>query len=406
MGSESFDIIVVGARCAGSPVAMLLARAGCRVLLVDRDEFPSDTISTHLIHPVGMARLRRWGLRDRLIGTGCPSVEQYVFDLGPFTLAGRPDPIGEDAVAFGPRRTILDTVLIEAAAGAGVEIRTQCIVEDIVWSDGAVSGIRGHDLSGRTFEARARIVVGADGRHSTVAAAVTPETYHARPALESCYYTYWSGLPVNGFETFGRRRRGWAAMPTHDDLTLVVVGWPYAEFQANKHDVERHYLAAFDQAPEFAERVRAARREAPFRGTPVVNYFRKPFGPGWALVGDAGFNKDPITAFGISDAFCDAERLADAILAWFGGRQAFDAAMTGYQQQRDEHGLPMYELTCGLASFEPMPPDTQQVLASAAASAYGQTQFVSMMAGTLPVPAFFAPEHVQRLMAAAGGVAN
>jgi flavin-dependent dehydrogenase len=406
MGSELFDVIVVGARCAGSPVAMLLARAGCRVLLVDRDEFPSDTISTHLIHPLGMDRLRRWGLRDRLLTTGCPPVDRYSFDLGHFTLAGRPLPMGEDGTAYGPRRTILDKLLIDAAAEAGAEVRTQFVVDDVLRSDDAVSGITGHHRSGRGVEARARVVVGADGRHSLVARAVQPEPYHERPALQSSYYTYWSGLPVSGFETFGRRQRGWAAIPTHDDLTLVVVGWPYAEFDSNKREVEQHYLGAFDQAPAFAERVRAAHREAPFRGTPVVNYFRKPFGPGWALVGDAGYNKDPITAFGISDAFCDADRLSAAILAWLGGRQPFEAAMSDYQQQRDEHARPMYELTCGLATFEPMPPETQQVLASAAASEYGQTQFVSMMAGTLPVPAFFAPENVQRIFAAAGGVAS
>ena len=160
---------------------------------------------------------------------------------------------------------------------------------------------------------RAKLVVGADGRHSLVAEAVRPEQYNERPPLLAGYYTYWSGLPMDGrFETYIRAHRGFAAAPTHDGLTLTVGGWPYAEFETNKKDVEGNFLKMFDLAPEFAERVRGAKREAPFAGAPVANFFRKPYGPGWALVGDAGYNKDPITAQGITDAFRDAELCAIA----------------------------------------------------------------------------------------------
>ena len=139
-----------------------------------------------------------------------------------------------------------------------------------------------------------------------------PEQYHEKDPILCGYYTYWSGLPVNGrFEVYARPERGWAVAPTHDELTLVVAGWPYRQFAENKNDVEGNYLRMFDLAPDFAARIRGAKREARFSGTAVANYFRKPYGPGWALVGDAGYNKDFITAQGISDAFRDAELCAD-----------------------------------------------------------------------------------------------
>jgi 2-polyprenyl-6-methoxyphenol hydroxylase-like FAD-dependent oxidoreductase len=167
--------------------------------------------------------------------------------------------------------------------------------------------------------------------HSFVAKAVHPEQYHEKPPLLAGYYTYWSGLPMDGhFDTYVRRARGWAAWPTNDDLTLLVVGWPFAEFEANKTDIEGNYLKSLEQAPEFAERVRAAKREERFVGTAVPNYFRKPFGPGWVLVGDAGYNKDPITAQGISDAFHDAEACTAALDDVFRGERSFDAAMADF----------------------------------------------------------------------------
>jgi flavin-dependent dehydrogenase len=207
-------------------------------------------------------------------------------------------------------------------------------------------------------------------------------------------------LPADGFETYIRAHRGWGVVPTHDGLTLVIVGWPYAEFESNKKDVEAAYLKTLELAPEFAERVRGAKREAPFRGEPGPNFFRKPFGPGWALVGDAGYHKDPVTAWGMSDAFRDAALCATALHDWLLERRPFDDAMSDYQKTRDEHSRPMFDLTCGFATLEPPPPEMQQVLGATAASQDAQDQFASMMAGTLPVQAFFAPENVGRIMAA------
>ena len=398
MAKHEYDAIVVGARCAGSPTAMLLARKGYKVLVVDRATFPSDTISTHLLHPPGVAALRRWGLLERLVASGCPPIDTYRFDFGAFTLSGSPG-TDDTPVAYGPRRTVLDKLLVDAAAAAGAEVREGFTVQDLLIEDGRVSGVRGHSRDGRTVTERARVVVGADGRHSLVARAVRPERYHEKPQLLVGYYTYWSGLPMDGrFETWIRPDRGFAAWPTHDDLTLVIGGWPYAEFDANKHDIEGNYLKMLEMAPAFAERVRAASRQDRFVGTAVPNYFRKPYGPGWALVGDAGYNRDFITAQGMHDAFRDAELCATALDDSFSGARSFDAAMGAYQSRRDQQVLPMYELTCQFATLEPPPPDLAHLLAAMAGNQQATDGFARVMAGVTSPAEFFSEQNVGRIL--------
>jgi 2-polyprenyl-6-methoxyphenol hydroxylase-like FAD-dependent oxidoreductase len=401
MGHDGYDAIVVGARCAGSPTAMLLARQGYRVLLVDKASFPSDTISTHLIQPPGVAALTRWGLLERLAATGCPPIHTYVIDFGPFAVSGSP---GTPAapVAYAPRRTVLDKILVDAASDAGAEVRENFTVTEVDFVGDVVAGIRGHGKDGRSVTERARVVVGADGLHSFVAKAVHPESYHEKPPLLCGYYTYWRGLPMEGrFDTYVRPARGWAAWPTNDDLTLLVVGWPLAEFEANKSDIEGNYLMSLDLAPAFAERVRAAKREGRFVGTAVPNYFRKPFGAGWALVGDAGYNKDFITAQGIADAFRDAEACAGALHASFSTDRPFDDAMGAYQAARDAHVLAMYEFTTQLATLEPPPPDLQRILGALPGNQAAMDQFARVNAGVTSPAEFFAEENVRRILAAA-----
>jgi 2-polyprenyl-6-methoxyphenol hydroxylase-like FAD-dependent oxidoreductase len=400
MADNQYDAIVVGARCAGSPTAMLLARKGYRVLAVDRATFPSDTISTHLVHPPGVAALQRWGLLDP-VAAGCPAVDTYAFDFGPFTLSGAPG-TPEAPVAYAPRRTVLDKILVDAASEAGAEVREAFTVEDVVIDDGRVTGVRGHSRDGRTVTERARVVIGADGRHSRVAQAVGPEQYHEKPPLLAGYYTYWSGLPMSGrFETYVRPDRGFAAWPTNDDLTLVVGGWPIAEFEANRKDIEGNYLKMLGLAPPFADRVRAATREARFVGTAVANFFRKPYGPGWALVGDAGYNKDFITAQGIADAFRDAELCATALDEAFSAARSFDAAMGAYQSARDDHVLPMYEFTLEVATLEPPPPELQQVLGAVHGHQEAMDGFARVNAGVTSPAEFFSDANVGRIFASA-----
>jgi 2-polyprenyl-6-methoxyphenol hydroxylase-like FAD-dependent oxidoreductase len=385
-----YDAIVVGARCAGSPTAMLLARAGWRVLLVDRATFPSDTLSTHVLQPKGVAALARWGLLDRLVATGCPPIDTYFFDFGAFSLAGSPG-TAEAPVAYCPRRTVLDKLLLDAAAEAGVEVREGFTVEEIVAEDGRVAGVRGRGRDGRAVVERARVVVGADGRLSRLAAAVRPPAYDERPPILSAYYSYWSGLPMDGrFETYIRPHRGFAAAPTHDGLTLVIAGWPVAAQEAHKSELERAYLGVLALVPEFAERLRGARRESNLAGTSVPNYFRVPYGPGWALVGDAGYNKDFITAQGIADAFRDAERCARALDEWLSGRRRFEDAMADYQRDRDAASKALFEFTCQLATLEPPAPEAARLFASLAGDRAGMDAFARLNAGTVTPPEFFA----------------
>ena len=398
--TKAFDAIVVGARCAGSPTAMLLAREGYRVLVVDRAIFPSDTVSTHLLHPLGVDALSRWGLLDRLVVTGCPPIHTYCFDFGPFTISGSP---GTDKapVAYCPRRTILDKLLVDAAAEAGAEVREGFTVEEILIEDGRAVGIKGRSNHSSVIE-RARVIVGADGRRSSVAEAVRTERYDEKPPLLAAYYTYWSGLPMDGrVENYIRDRRGFAVMPTHDDLTLVIAGWPYSELEENKNDIEGNYRKTIELAPMFADRLRGAKREARFAGAAVPNYFRRPFGPGWVLVGDSGYNRDFITAQGIMDAFLDAELCAAALDKSFSGARPFEDAMHEYQRTRDARVKAMYEFTCQLATLEPPPPDLQQILAAVHGNQPAMDDFVRMNAGTISPAEFFAPENVKAMMAAA-----
>ena len=391
-----YDAIIVGARAAGSPTAMLLARNGHRVLLVDRAGFPSDTLSTHYIHQPGVARLRNWGLLERLVGTGCPPVEGMTFDVGPFALHAAPPASDGVAEGYCPRRTVLDALLLEAAAEAGAEVRTGFPVDELVSEDGVVVGVR----SGDTVE-RARIVVGADGRNSFVARAVQAPEYEARPGRTCAYYSYWAGAQTAGDELYPRDGRMIITGPTNDGLQIVVAFWPRDEFKAVRADVEQSFRDAVALAPSLAERLTAAERADRFYGIGDLPFFyRKPFGPGWALVGDAGYHKDPITAQGISDAFRDAELLADGLDTGFAGERALDKALAGYERRRNEETRGLYELTYGLASLAPPPPEQQALFGALRENVDEAGRFFGVIAGTVRPDEFFAPENIGRIMGA------
>lgn len=398
--ADGYDVIVVGARCAGSPTGMLLARKGYRILVVDRATFPSDPNSTLLIHPPGVAALARWGVLEKVVATGCPPIGRYSYDFGAVTITGTPWAPDGTSTAYALRRFLLDDLLVDAARAAGAEVREGFTVEDLVWEDGTVVGIRGHGRHGVTVTERARVVVGADGTNSRVVKAVAPARYQHKPPLQLGYYTFWSGLPVDGMEVFVRPGRGWAAVPTNDDLTLVVVAFPYGERSALKRDIEGNYREMFDLAPDFAARMNAAQRVDRFHGGAVPNYFHTPYGRGWALVGDAGYTKDPITGQGISDAFLGAERLADALDAAFTGTEAFDAALAAYHHTRDARSLPIYEFTTRMATLAPPSPPMQQLFGAIQGNQPAMDAFVSVIAGTLSPRDFFDPANIAAMLAA------
>jgi flavin-dependent dehydrogenase len=382
-----YDAIVVGARCAGAPTAMLLARAGHKVLLVDRATFPSDTVSTHYIHQPGAAHLKRWGLLDRIAAAGAPAIRNLTLDVGPFALRGTPPASDAVADAYSLRRTVLDQILVEAAASAGVEVRERYPVDALQFDGERVVGIRS-----RGHVDRARIVIGADGLGSMVARSVDAPVYNDHGTLTCLYYTYWSDLPVDGAELYLRPGNMFVAAPTNDDRTLTAVQWPRARFPEVRADVEGHMLRAFEQAPALAERVRGAVRRDRFFGTGrLPNFYRRPHGDGWALVGDAGYHKDPILAVGITDAFRDAQLLADAIDA------GEDLAL--YERRRNEQSAASFQQTLDFARLEPPPPLMQQLFAALRVGAQSdRDELFGTIAGTVPTERFFAPDNLARIL--------
>jgi flavin-dependent dehydrogenase len=350
-----YDAIVVGARCAGSPTAMLLARKGYRVLLVDKDEFPSDIMSTHFIHLPGVVRLQNWGLFDSLMSTGCPPITKSTIHFGDayFTPPKLSDMMpGLPEATVCPRRVVLDKLLLDAAIAAGVEFRPKFPVRDLVWENDTVVGVRGGN-NGAEVEERAKIVIGADGLHSRVARETKPEEYNTIPSLTFAYYTYWSGVEMEGINFFFFEDLGILAFPTHWDQVCLGVGGPRETFHEFRKDIAGNYMKLIDRVPALAEQVRAGKQEQRYLGTAdQPNYFRKPYGPGWALVGDAGYHRDFITGLGINDAFRDAELVAKAVDEGFSGKRPIDAAMADYQVTRDDMAMPLYKITTRMAAGE------------------------------------------------------
>jgi flavin-dependent dehydrogenase len=358
-----YDVIIVGARCAGAPTAMLLARNGYRVLLLDQATFPSDVMQNHVVLYRGARYLHRWGLMERVLATNCPPIRRFLTNYGDFPLVGYPP--ADDGVPgdLAPRRIILDKLLIDAAVEAGADFREGCPVEAVLQENGRVTGVRYQTPGGASEEARSRVVVGADGRHSFVARSVAAPAYNEHPPLTCAYYSYWSGTGTEGIEIHILDRPVLLlAFQTNDGLSCIAAQWPVGEFHAIRADIEGNLFKTLDLAPELAARVRAGTREERFRGTAdVANFFRQASGPGWALVGDAGVNKDPFTASGISDAFRDADLLAAAIDEGLSGRSPLDEALAQYGRQRDEAILPHYEDAIQSAAFpSPNPGMLQQ----------------------------------------------
>jgi len=395
-----YDAVIVGARCAGSPTSMLLARKGYRVLLVDKAAFPSDTISTHILWPHGAEVLGRWGLSAALESTGVPSIcRRMSFDVGPFALRGT-IPGANGGRGFCPRRKVLDGVLLNAAAESGAEIRTAFSVERLLFDGDTVVGIRGRQRNGAVVEERARIVIGADGVHSLVARQARAPEYDRRPIAECAYYSYFSGVPQDDIELYVREHCAFGGAPTNDDLHLVMVNWPARDFATVRADVEGHVQRALAMAPDFAARVNSGKREETWYGTAgVPNYFRKPYGKGWALVGDAGYNRDPITAQGMSDAFIEAEQLADAIDAGLSGREDPDRALGGLEAARNDRVRAMYEFTCELAQLEPPPPPMQELFAALRGNQEATNDFLSAITGAKPLGSVMSPENLSRVIA-------
>lgn len=348
------DVIVVGARCAGAPTAMLLARAGYRVLLLDKAPSGTDTLSTHLIHQPGVAALARWGVLDRVRASGCPPLDRVRYELADIRLEGCARGVDGQRAGFAPRRHVLDAILAEAAVEAGVEFRDRCQVTGLLRDDtGRVVGVEGRHRGG-TFSERAHLVIGADGMRSVVATLAEARYTVEDPRLTCAYYTYWQDVPAT-LELYEGPSTWTAAVATNDGLTLVLAYFPQDRFTQVRTDAHTAYLEHVrTTAPALYERLAGREPAERLRGTgDQQNYFRQATGPGWALVGDAGHHKDSITARGISDAFFQAESLVRHAGDLLGGDPALlDAALRDFADERDSALTAGYESTLAVARLE------------------------------------------------------
>ena len=331
---------------------MLLARSGYRVLLLDRDRFPSDMgQSTHLIHPLGVAHLRDWGVLPQIAARAEPFTGWRV-DLHGTVLKGAPPAVDGCDESRGPRRTLLDGVLAEAAVADGAEFRDGARVVDLVEDDGRIAGVAIAGAGGSRQVERARLVIGADGPNSVVARRAGAKESLCEPIVQSNIWSYWEGIALDHVRLYIRERKGAFAFPASDGTVLVAANLMHDEFVAARRDREAAFLARVeDVATDLRAMLPGARRVEDFHGGCTRAFVREAAGPGWALVGDAGMKKDPVTAQGISTAFRCAEMLAEAADDGLSGRRPLDAALSTYGEARDDWLLPYYRFTAQLARF-------------------------------------------------------
>jgi flavin-dependent dehydrogenase len=365
------DVVVVGARCAGAATARLLAARGLDVLVVDRARFPSDSLSTHGLARGGVVQLARWGLLDDLLATGAPPIREVSFHQGgQSTTRAVKDRAGVDHL-LAPRRHVLDALLLEAARDAGATVLTGTTVTGVLREQDRVIGVALRTDEGTTT-VRARHVVAADGMRSAMAAHVGATVTRAFRADVSLFYTYVGGVDWHGFEFHLAPDAFAGVFPTHHDQACVWLSRPthrLAPLRSGGAERRHAWLGMLrDVAPDLGARVADGLIAAPVRGCVAPpNHVRRAGGPGWSLVGDAGYHRDPITGHGITDAFRDAELLADALCAALSGEVSEAAALASYQQQRDRALADTFRLTEALARF-PEPPrfaELQRELAEA-----------------------------------------
>lgn len=350
-----YDAIVVGARVAGATTALLLAKKGYSVLLLDQDRFPSGTLSTHLFFTDTMAVLDQVGVLDRVLAVDAPRLKRLRF---PYVDAPFPCRDGRD-FALCIRREVLDGILVEAAAACErIELRTGTRVTGLTWSGERVSGVRYRPVGGRDeAEATSRIVIGADGRNSFVARQVGASSYFEVPALFAWYYAYFPNVPIDeppsamaerlaSYPAVGADYGAAFVFPTDHALTLVGFGVQRDAFDRFRRGYRKHFLDGISLVPGVAARVGTRQPEGPILGTgDLLNFFRVPGGLGWALVGDAGSHKDPHTAQGMGDAARSAVLLAKALDACWHGELPEQDALRRYHESRDADLQPLYDFT-------------------------------------------------------------
>jgi flavin-dependent dehydrogenase len=341
----SYDVVVVGARAAGAATAHLLARSGLRVLLVDRGRYGADTLSTHALMRGGVLQLSRWGLLEKIIAAGTPPVRRATFRYADAVVPATIKPsYGVDAL-YAPRRTVLDPILVDAAAASGADVRFGIAVADLYRDrQGAVTGVVGRTRDGQAFRARARIVVGADGIRSTVAERAGAPFERVGTSAAAVTYGYWSGLQTDGYEWNFRPGAASGVIPTNDGQVCVFAS--ASPRRIGRGGLEPLTKIIAESSADLAHRLAAAvppHALRTFTGRP--GHIRRSWGPGWALAGDAGYFKDPLTAHGLTDALRDAELLARGIIAVVADGADERDALASYQLTRDALSTALFDVT-------------------------------------------------------------
>lgn len=358
---EQADVVVVGARCAGSATAATLARAGRRVIVLDSARFPSDTLSTHLLWPATVAELSRLGALDAVSALGAPALTHAFAAGSGYTIATPFPEVDGIGYTLCVRRTGLDHALVRTATRAGAEVRQHCRVTELVWDGVRCAGVRYTGPDERTVELRAALVVGADGRRSTVARQVGAETpYEAEASGRDCYFAYWRDSAAEWRSTAAQWRVGadlGTAFPCDDGLVLCLVQPPADTGKLRPGDAGRRYAAALDRIPPLRERLRGCEQAGRVRAaTRIASYFRRSSGPGWALPGDSGHFKDPVTAQGIRDALHYGRLLAEAVAPVLDDPARLDRAVAAWERRRVRECREIYHWTNRLARGTAMSP--------------------------------------------------
>lgn len=392
-----YDVVIVGARCAGASAALLLARQGRKVLLIDRMEFPADIMSTLYIHPPGVALLARWGVLDAVAASGCPPLDTVDYDVAGLRLTAATPPTPYSTVAYAPRRRVLDELLVRAAVEAGAEFRDRTSLRELTWRDDRVTGVRIQSADGLQ-DVPAKLVLGADGQGSRLASLVDAPYLTADQPVSCVYYSSWQGIRT-GFG-YHERPDSWVVrIPTHDGLTLVTTYFPQDQFARIRHDALAAHLAAIEQnAPDLHEQLTDAERVGSLVGTGnQQNFFRRANGPGWALIGDAGHHLDSITARGITNAFTQSQLLSDALAGQdLDDTSGVDTCLAAFAKETYDILREPYRMALDLAKLRIT--DSRMAMLRAIDRSPDLTdRYFAMLAGLIDRSEFFTPEVVALL---------
>ena len=392
--SERADAIVVGARCAGSAAAIALARAGRRVVALDRVSFPADTISTHLLWPGGLAEIQALGALPGVEAIGAPRMHIGFAAAAGLEVRGTFTAIHGIDYAMCVRRIALDAELVAAAREAGAVLREGARVKKLLRDRGRVAGVRYENAEGEAAELRAPLVIGADGRRSTVARLTgASEPYRSSPSGRACYYAYWRDADPAWRGVAAQWREGTdlgTAFPCDEGLVLVLLQPAVERIEEFRADLVGTYRETVGRIPGLRERLDGCELVTKVRSaTGIESYFRRSTGPGWALAGDAGHFKDPVTAQGIRDALRHGRLLGEGAAPVLDDPTALDAALETWELARERDCLAVYQWTNRLARGEEVTPLEVEMYREAAGNAARARKLLDVFSRTRPPSAMF-----------------